>query len=133
MGLTRRAPHTDKDRKLTIGFSIARIAYAAALIAAPKQFGGPWLGDAVERGGGRVAARALVTRDAAISVGLGAAAWRRGPARPWLAALVASDLADIAATLADRGDLPEHSVLGTAVVAGAGALAGAALYRAADQ
>jgi len=123
----------DNDRKLTIGFSIARIAYAAALIAAPKQFGGPWLGEAVERGGGRVAARALVARDAVISAGLGAAAWRRGPARPWLAALVASDLADIAATLADRDVLPKRSAPGTVVLAGAGALAGAALYRAADQ
>lgn len=121
------------ERQLTIGFAIGRIAYAGALIVAPTKAGGPWLGDAVERGGGRVAARALVARDALISTGLGVAAWRREPMRPWLAALVASDLADIGSTLADRDALPERSVPGTVVLAGAAAIAGAALYRAADE
>ena len=121
------------DRKLMIGFAIARIAYAAALIAAPKKAAGPWLGDAVERGGGRVAARALVARDAVISTGLGMAAWRREPMRPWLAALVASDLADIGSTLADHADLPDQSAPATVLLAGAAAVAGMALYRAADE
>jgi len=119
-------------KKLTKGFVLARIAYAAALIVAPKKAGGPWLGTAVERGGGRVAARALVARDGLISAGLGVAAWRREPIRPWLAVLVASDLADIGSTLADRGDLPKRSAPATVAVAGAAALAGVALYRAAD-
>ena len=52
--------------------------------------------------------------------------------RPWLAALVASDLADIGSTLADRDSLPEQSAPGTVVLAGAAAIAGMALYRAAD-
>lgn len=133
MDLNARPRRMDTDRKLAIGFSVARIVYAGALIAAPKQAGGPWLGDAVERGGGRVAARALVARDALISAGLGVAAWRRGPMRPWLAVLVASDLADIASTLADRDDLPDRSAPGTVVLAGAGALAGVALYRSAGE
>ncbi len=120
------------ERRLTIGFAIGRIAYSAALIIAPGKAGGPWLGEAAERGGGRVAARALVARDALISAGLGFAAWRGEPMRPWLAALVASDLADIGSTLADRDHLPRHSAPGTVVLAGAAAIAGAALHRAAD-
>lgn len=122
----------DTNRKVAIGVAVARIAYAAGVIAAPKKFGGAWLGDAVERGGGRVAARALVARDAVISVGLGMAALRREPMRPWLAALVASDLADIGSTLADHDNLPSQSAPGTVVIAGAAALTGVALYRAAD-
>lgn len=115
-----------------LGFAAARIAYAAALIVAPKAAGGPWLGDAVERGGGRVAARALVARDALIATGAGVGALRGQPVRPWLAACVASDFADIAATLADRSALPSRAPLGTVVLAGAAAAAGAALYATAD-
>ncbi len=119
-------------RGLTIGFAAARIAYAAAVIVAPEKAAGPWLGEAVESGGGRVAARALVARDALIAVGFGIAAARGEPVRPWLAAVVASDVADIASTLADRDHLPEHSAPGTVVLAGAAAVVGIALYRAAD-
>ena len=89
--------------------------------------------EAVERGGGRVAARALVARDAVLSVGLAVAASRRAPMRPWLAALVASDLADIGSTLADRDNLPDRAPAGTVALAGGGAIAGVALYRAADE
>ena len=120
-------------RKFAIGFAVGRVAYAGALIVAPRQAGGPWLGEAVERGGGRVAARALVARDALIALGLAAAAVTNAPLRPWAAALVASDLADIGATLADREHLPKQAAPGTVAVAGTAALAGAALFAAAEQ
>lgn len=116
-------------RKLTIAFAAGRIAYAAAGIAAPKQAAGPWLGAAAERGGGRVATRALLARDAFLSAGAAVAAVRDESPRGWLAALIASDLSDIAATLADRGELPERGAPGTVAIAGAGALLGIALYR----
>jgi hypothetical protein len=102
------------------------------LIAATRSAGRPWLGDAVDLSGGRVAARALVARDALVSAGLTAAALRGSPTRPWLAVLVASDVADMAATIADADDLPDRAVPGTLVLAGSAALAGAALYCAAD-
>ena len=113
------------SRTLTIGFAAARVAYAGAVIAAPRAAAGPWLGGAVEGGGGRVAARALVARDAIISAGVAVAARREAAVRPWLAACVASDLADIAATLADRDDLPDRPqpapwLAGAAVIAGLG-------------
>jgi hypothetical protein len=114
--------------KLAIAFAAGRVAYAAALIVAPRQAGGPWLGDAVERGGGRVAARALVARDALLALGLADAVHREASIRPWAAALIASDLADIAATLADRDELPDQAAAGTVAVAGGAALAAAALY-----
>ena len=125
-------PH-EAARRLAIGFAAVRIGYAAALVVAPKQMGGPWLGDAAASGGGRVAARALVARDAFISAGAGLAALRGEPVNPWLTALVASDLTDIAATLADRHDLPERSAPGTVLIAGAAALAGVALARALNE
>jgi hypothetical protein len=119
-------------RTLTIGFAAARVVYAGAVIAAPRAAAGPWLGGAVEGGGGRVAARALVARDAIISAGVAVAAQREAAVRPWLVACVASDLADIAATLADRDGLPARAATGTVALAGAAALAGAGLALAAD-
>jgi len=118
----------DREGRLVAGFAAARIAYAAALIAAPRRFGGPWLGEAAAQGGGRVAARALVARDALIAAGAGASALHGAAVRPWLAACVAADIADIGATLADRGALPPKSAPGTVALAGAAAAAGAALY-----
>jgi hypothetical protein len=119
--------------KLAVAFAAGRVAYAAALIVAPRRAGGPWLGDALERGGGRVAARALVARDALLALGLADAAVRGNSIRPWAAALVASDLTDIAATLADRDELPDQAAVGTVAVAGSAALAGAALLASSER
>ncbi len=129
MALRKRSNRIGADDRVAIGFAFARVAYAAALIAVPSKAGGPWLGDAIDGGGGRVAARALVARDGLVSVGLARAAWRREPLRPWLAVLVASDLADIGSTLAERANLPDHSAPGTVVLAGAAAVVGVVLFR----
>lgn len=123
----------NRQQKFAAGFAAGRIAYALGLIAAPGKVGGMWLGEAAERGGGRVGARALAVRDAAIGAGVGIAAVREAPVRPWLAACIVSDAVDLAATLADRENLPELSVPGTVVVAGAAALTGAALLLAFDE
>jgi hypothetical protein len=117
-----------KDLKtLAIAFGAGRIAYAAALVAAPGRAGGPWLGPAAASGGGRVAARALAVRDGALGVGVVAAASSGGAMRPWLAACVVSDLVDMTATWLERDELPERSGPATVVVAGGAAAAGAAL------
>jgi hypothetical protein len=120
-------------KRLIGAFALARVGYAAAVIAAPRRAGRPWLGDAVDLSGGRVAARALVARDAVISVGAGIAAWRGAATRPWLAAVVASDFADILSTFTDSDDLPDQAVPGTLAAAGSAALMAAALYRAAER
>jgi hypothetical protein len=119
--------------KSTLGFAAGRIAYAVAVVVAPKQAAGPWLGDAAQRGGGRVASRGLVARDAFLAVGAAVAALNDQPVRPWLVACIASDVADITATLADREQLPSHAALGTVLVAGAAAAGGARLFAAAER
>ena len=114
-------------KRLAIAFGASRIAYAAALIASPKGAGGPWLGAATERGGGRVATRALAIRDGALGAGVAAAAASGSSLRPWLLACIVSDLVDMSATWAERSELPERSGPATLVVAGGMAAAGAAL------
>ena len=114
-------------KTLAIAFGASRIAYAAALLAAPDRAGRPWLGSATASGGGRVAARALAVRDGALGVGVAASAARGGAMRPWLVASVASDLVDMTATWLERDALPKHSGPATLAVAGAAAAAGAAL------
>lgn len=115
------------QRKLALGWAGARIVYAAGVIVAPRRFAGPWLGGALDSGGGRVAARALVARDGLGAAGVAIAALRGGDTRPWTALCVGGDMADIASTMADRGDLPDRSVAMTPVVAGFAALSGALL------
>jgi hypothetical protein len=128
-----RPQNSPTVNRLIGAFAVARIGYAGAMIAAPRRVGRPWLGDAVDLSGGRVAAKALVARDAVISAGFAIAAWRGSSARPWLAAVVASDIADILATVTDSDDLPDQAVPGAIAAAGSAALIGAALYRAADR
>ena len=114
-------------RKLAIAFGASRIAYAVALLAVPGKAARPWLGSAVESGGGRVAARALAVRDGALGTGVAVAALAGAPLRPWLIACAASDLVDLTATVIDRETLPERSAPATVVVAGGAAASGIAL------
>ncbi|HYH62991.1 MAG TPA: hypothetical protein VD766_14075 [Solirubrobacterales bacterium] len=120
-------------QKLAIAYGASRIAYALALIAAPKQAAGPWLGPDAASGGGKVATRALAVRDGALGAGVAAAALNESPMRPWLFACIASDLVDATATWREREDLPERAGLATLAVAGGMAAAGAALALAAEQ
>ncbi len=120
-------------QKLAIAYGASRIAYAVALIAAPKQAAGPWLGPDAASGGGKVAARALAVRDGALGAGVAAAALNESSMRPWLFACIASDLVDATATWREREDLPERAGPATLAVAGGMAAAGAALAFAAEQ
>ncbi len=117
----------DTTRKLAFSFGVSRIAYAVALLVVPGRAAGPWLGTAVESGGGRVAARALAVRDGALGAGVALAAASGGPMRPLLGACAVSDLVDMTATVLDRDSLPARSAPATVVVAGAAAAAGIAL------
>jgi len=123
----------DITRKLAITFGASRIAYAVALLVAPGRAAGPWLGSSVEKGGGRVAARALAVRDGALGAGVVTAAATGKPMRPVLAACAVSDLVDMTATLIDRGALPNRSAPATVVVAGGAAAAGVALAAASSE
>ena len=61
------------------------------------------------------------------------AALRSAPVRPWLAASIAGDLSDIAATTASRSGLPSGATPATAAVAGGSAALSAAVLAAAAE
>ncbi|MFL5264788.1 MAG: hypothetical protein ACJ79L_20490 [Anaeromyxobacteraceae bacterium] len=109
-----------------------RVAYGAALIAAPARLTRRWLGSAVEGDPTRVALRGLGAREVLLHAG-GLVATLRGDAvRPWLAASVAGDVSDIAATAAGRRGLPGGAAPATLAVAGASALLSVAVAAAVD-
>jgi hypothetical protein len=100
-----------------------RVAYGAALAAAPRRVTVRWLGPgATQYPGGRVGLRALGAREALLHAGALAALWRGEPVRPWLLASIGGDLGDIALTTSARSSLPEGSAPATVAVAGGSAL-----------
>jgi hypothetical protein len=114
-------------RASAVAVTSLRIAYGAALIAAPERLTRKWLGDSAERAGGRVALRALGAREVLLHTGALRASLRGNCGLLWLAASVGGDLADIASTVAERDGLPDGSTRATAAVAGVSALITAAV------
>jgi hypothetical protein len=104
---------------MTIAVLGSRIAYGAALLVAPEKVAaGRWLGPDARRQAAQVSLRGLGAREVALH-GVALAGFLRGsPIRPFLAASIAGDLADIGATTLAREGLPEGSAPATAVVAG---------------
>jgi hypothetical protein len=120
-------------RVLAVSVLAARIAYGAALIAAPARLTRRWLGPAAGQDPAQVALRGLGAREVLLHAG-GLAATVRGDAvRPWLAASVAGDLSDIAATAAGRRGLPGGAAPATLAVAGASALLSVAVAAAVER
>jgi hypothetical protein len=110
-----------------------RIAYGAALLAAPDGITRRWLGPARKTDAAKVALRALGAREVAIHALALSAAVRGESLRPWLGASIAGDLSDIAATAASRAGLPRGAVPATAAVAGLSAALSAAVLAAAEK
>jgi hypothetical protein len=112
-----------------IGVAAFRVVYGVALTAAPERLGRRWLGaGAAASDPVQVGLRGLGARDAVINAGALVSALRGAPVRPWLAAAIAGDLADLGATLAGRRGLPDGSpALAAGVIAASIALTGAAL------
>jgi hypothetical protein len=121
------------SRVLAASVLALRVAYGAALIAAPARLTQRWLGPAVEHDPTRVALRGLGAREVLLHAGGLAATLRGGAVRPWLAASVAGDVSDIAATTAGRGGLPDGAAPATLAVAGASALLSVAVGAALDR
>ncbi len=111
-----------------------RIAYGAALLIAPgKIAGNRWLGPGAHQPAATVALRGLGAREVAVH-GIALAELARGnPIRPYLAASIAGDLADIAAAFISRDGLPEGSATATAAVAGGSAALTAAIAASLDK
>jgi len=121
------------SRILAVSVLGLRIAYGAALVAAPERLTRRWLGPATAGDPAQVALRGLGAREVLLHAG-GLAATVRGDAvRPWLAASVAGDLSDIAATVAGRRGLPKGSAPATLAVAGASALISVAVAAVLDR
>jgi hypothetical protein len=117
-----------------IGILGSRIAYGLALLVAPaKVAGNRWLGEGAREPAAQVALRGVGAREIALH-GLALGACQRGlPLRPLLAASIAGDLADIAATTASRTGLPAGSAKATTAVAGGSLLLTLALAVLADE
>jgi hypothetical protein len=111
-----------------------RIAYGAALLVAPgKVAGNRWLGPGAYQPAATVALRGLGAREVAVHGIALATLAKGGPVRPWLAASVAGDLADIASAFASRDGLPSGSPAATAAVAGGSAALTAAIAAGLDE
>ena len=109
-----------------------RIAYGVGLIAVPERLTRRWLGPASASGPTQVPLRGIGGRELAVHGAALVAVLTGAPVRPWLAASIAGDLSDIAATVAARADLPEGSAQATLAVAGGSALLTAALAATVD-
>jgi len=96
-------------------------------MVAPRQATSGWIGASADKVPAQVLARALGVRDAVLGVGVLLTADDGYALRPWLAACVACDAVDCAASLAARDELPRAGAVAVPVVAAASALAGAVL------
>jgi hypothetical protein len=118
-----------KPRDLLTQIAVGRIAVGAALVARPDLVTSTWVGSDGQRPGGRVLARAVGGRDAALGAGTLAALRSGQPLRPWVLAGLLADGADLLATHAARHQLPRaaapliYALAGGALVAGAANLA----------
>ena len=112
---------------LAIAVLTTRTAYGAGLIAAPERITGAWLGPAASTAPVQVPVRGLGAREAILHAAALTAAVNGRPLRPWLAASIAGDITDIAATAIGRHQLPPGVAGKTLALAGASALASAAL------
>lgn len=112
----------------TVATSIAagRLAIGLALMAAPAAVARHWVGpDEGDRAGARTLASGLGVRDFVLGAGVLAALRGGDGAAAWLAASAAADVGDLLFTLRERSHLPGSSVVGTALLAGGSAAAGA--------
>jgi len=105
-----------------------RVAYGVALLVAPgKVAGNRWLGPGAHQPAATVALRGLGAREVAVHGIALAELARGGPVRPYLAASIVGDLADIGAAFASRDGLPDNSPTAAAAVAGGSAALTAAV------
>lgn len=115
------------SRQATLAVLALRVLYGIALLAAPARTTRSWLGSAGAMGAASVPVRALGAREVAIHAGGIAAVLRGAPVKPWLAASIGGDMADIASTWASARSVPDGSPVKTSVVAGGSAALTAAV------
>lgn len=99
-----------------------RIGFGLALIVSPERVTTLWLGGDAGRAGTRVVTRGLGARDLALGAGVLAVA--ESELRPWVAAAILADTADLIATVAAGDSLPLVGRLLVGAVASGGAALG---------
>jgi hypothetical protein len=115
-----------KPRDLLMQLSAGRVAIGTVLIAKPPLVTSGWVGRAGNKPAGRVLARGLGARDAALGA-LTLAALRSGqPVRPLVLAGLLCDGTDLLATHAVRHNLPSAAAPLIYALAGGALLVGAA-------
>jgi hypothetical protein len=119
-------------RRIAIAVLGLRIAYGLGLVVAPGRLTETWLGPSGRSGPTQAAVRGIGAREVLLHVGALGAALRSAPLRPWLAASIVGDVADMASTVAARAELPDVSPRATLAVAGGSAAISAALATAVD-
>jgi hypothetical protein len=118
-----------KPRDLLTQISASRVALGAALVARPDLATSMWVGADGRRPGGKVLARALGARDAALGAGTLTALRGGQPVKLWVLAALLADGTDLLATHAARHQLPRaaapliYALAGVALVVGAANLA----------
>jgi hypothetical protein len=106
-----------------------RLVLGAGIAAAPSLVAGGWVGAVAGKPGARALAMGLGGRDVAIALGTLSALRNGSSARPWLAAGMLADAADLTATLRERDALSPVAVPAVAALAGGSVLLGAWLQR----
>ena len=109
-----------------------RIAFGLGFLLLPGLTGRMWIGRDADRTGTKLFIRAMGARDLAIGLGVVIAIDRGAPVRGWLEASTLADLADFAATLIARDELPAAAVPQALAIAGGSAVTAAWLSRAVD-
>jgi hypothetical protein len=107
---------------VAIAVLAARVGYGAGLLVAPTRLTAAWLGPAAEGAPVQVPVRGLGARELVLHGAALRAALHGERLDGWLAASIAGDLTDIAATVAGRRGLPAGAAPKTVAVAGASAL-----------
>jgi hypothetical protein len=92
-------------RTLAAGLAVNRILFGAGFLLSPEKTAKSWIGPVAASGGGGVMIRAAGARDLALGAGALVALRRPTDARPWFAAHLVSDAADVLATWAARREL----------------------------
>jgi hypothetical protein len=100
-----------------------RIGFGLALIVSPGRVTARWLGGDAGRAGTQAVARGLGARD--LALGVGALAVPESQLRPWVAAGIVADTADLVATVAAGDALPLVGRVLVAAAASGGAALGA--------
>jgi len=115
-------------RTLTAAFALGRLLFGVGLVAAPDKLSARWIGSDGERGPVQVLIRGLGARDIALSAGALASLADDDRLAAWLAGAILADLSDVASIFVPpASQLPDNARLGTVLLGGGAAAAGAAL------